>query len=592
MITVAQLLPVTPTGKTWALLWRSVKKTPWQFALLIMLFLASSLISLVMPLTVGLLIDRASTGQLTGFPWGFLGAIAAATIGGALLTRAWTFQGQRLGVRLNRDLGIDLVDASLSLDAQTVEDAGSGDLLSRLTDDIDSVRQVLAQGLPEFGFIVVMMLVTIGSIFTVNPYIGLVTVPMVVVMTVMLSIFLPRIGVRIKQKTEAVSAFTVASTENIRGASTIEELGVQQARLRVQQDRAEDVYRIADRLVVIRSTYWALDGFNSYLPLVLSIMWGAVCVQNGWATWGDAATASILLFNMRINADIFTYWLDKLREMSVTMGRVFGVIDLAEHQAQGRATRAEEASTQSAAVAALADAAPSSSQNSVVSLRDVTYGYSAQNPVIRSISLELLPGETVALVGRSGSGKTTLARLIAGSLTADRGSVLVQGQPVGNGLYPTQVDQAGRPALLICTQEAHLFLGTVSENMLVAAPAASHQQQLDALEAVGADWVAHLPNGLETEIGGSAHELTRDQIQQLALARIVAANPHAVILDESTTQLDLADARESLRAVMQGRAVIIISHDARIASLADRAVLLEEGELVAEGSPAEIFARA
>lgn len=589
---VAKLLPVTSTGKTWALLWRSIKKTPWQFTLLMVLFVASSLISLVMPLTVGQLIDRASTGQLTGFPWAFLAAIGVATLVGALLTRAWTFQGQRLGVRLNRDLGIELVDAALNLDAQTVEDAGSGDLLSRLTDDIDSVRQVLAQGLPEFGFIVVMMLVTIGSIFAVNPYIGLVTVPMVIFMTVMLSIFLPKIGVRVKERTEAISAFTVAATENIRGASTIEELGVQQARQSVQHNRAEDVYRIADRLVVMRSTYWALDGFNSYLPLVLSIVWGAVCVQNGWATWGDAATASILLFNMRINADIFTFWLDKLREMSVTMGRVFGVIDLAEHQAQGRASRAEETSTQSAAVAALADSAPSAGEGGAVSLRDVTYGYSAQNPVIRSISLELAPGETVALVGRSGSGKTTLARLIAGSLTADRGSVLVQGQPVGNGLYPTQVDQAGRPALLICTQEAHLFLGTVSENIQVAAPGASTQQQEQALHAVGANWIDDLPKGLETEVGGNAHELTRDQVQQLALARIVAANPHAVILDESTTQLDLADARESLAAVMEGRAVIIISHDARIASLADRAVLLEEGQLVAEGSPAEIFARA
>ncbi len=166
------------------------------------------------------------------------------------------------------------------------------------------------------------------------------------------------------------------------------------------------------------------------------------------------------------------------------------------------------------------------------------------------------------------------------------------GRPVGGGYYPTWLDDEGRPALLVCTQEAHLFVGSLAENLTVAAPQASDQQMLAALEAVGAHWTADLEEGLETQLGASGPELSRDQIQQLALARILLANPRAVILDESTTQLELADASTALGALMKGRAVIIISHDARIASLADRAILLEEGQIVAQGSPAQIFERA
>ncbi|MBM7050621.1 ABC transporter ATP-binding protein [Rothia sp. ZJ1223] len=581
---MSHLLPVAPTKITWRMLMRNALKTPGQFVALLVLFVLSSLTALATPVIIGRLIDAASLGYLTGFPWGFIAAIALAVVAGALLTRAWSFQGQKIGIRLNRDLGIDMVGSALTLDAQTVEDAGAGDLLSRLTDDVDSIRQTLAQGLPEFMYITVYMLLTAATIFAVNPYIGLVTVPMFVLMAIMLSIFLPKIGRLTLNRTEAMSAFTVVANENMRGASTIRELGVVQARQEVQSARTEDVFRISRQMVGLRATYWAIDGFNAYMPLLLSVGWGAYCVERGWASWGDAATASIMLFGMRVNADIFTYWLDKLREMSVTMGRVFGVIDLAQQQKSRRSLVHQESVADTVASAR--------GENSIVSCQSVVYGYNPEKPVIRGINLEIQPGESLALVGRSGSGKTTLARLIAGSLTADSGTISVAGHLVGNGLYPTDHGADARPRLLICTQEAHLFAGTLADNMTVAAPDVTAEEQIAALHAVGAHWVDEVPQGLATEVGANGFELTRDQVQQLALARIVAANPHLVILDESTTQLDLADARESLAAVMQGRAVIIISHDARIASLADRAVLLENGELIAEGSPAEIFARA
>ena len=212
----------------------------------------------------------------------------------------------------------------------------------------------------------------------------------------------------------------------------------------------------------------------------------------------------------------------------------------------------------------------------------MTFGYAPEQPIMHNINLTINPHESVALIGRSGSGKTTLARLISGSLTPDTGTINIMGQPIGHGIFPTQLATDGRPKLLICTQEAYQFIGTITDNMTVAKPNASEDEITQALHEVNATWINHLPQGIHTIIGKDQHELTRDQIQQLALARIVLANPHAVVLDESITQLELTDATTSLKPIFHNKAVIVISHDARIASLATRSIHLEDGKIIAE----------
>lgn len=319
--------------------------------------------------------------------------------------------------------------------------------------------------------------------------------------------------------------------------------------------------------------------------------------MQGWASWGAVATASIMVFSLRVMADILGHHTNNIRLMLVNMGRVFGVVNLAKAQREKRtaernAAREKLRSNPNEApvdthLIERAEAAGHFSH--AIECRGVSYGYSSQALVLENINVTISRGECLALVGRSGSGKTTLARLIGGSLTALEGTIRVLGKPVGNGDFPTDAHVDGRPRLLVCTQEAHIFFGTVADNFTAVAPEATEQQIGHTLDAVGARWWRTLPRGLNTQISGGDFELTRDQVQQLALARIVLANPHAVILDESTTQLELVDATESLRAVLADRAVLIISHDARIASLADRAVLLEDGKITAEGTPTEIF---
>lgn len=577
---MSQLLPIAPAKITWRIIAGSIMKTPWHIAAIFLIFAASSLLELVIPWQIGHLIDQALQGTLTGFPWETLTIMGAAVLASGAVNRLWVYQSQVVGTRVNKDLGIQMIESSLNLDTQTVEDAGSGDLVARITDDLDSVRQIITDGIPEFIAVCINILVIIGAVFILSPALGLMSIPMLLIEVALFSFFLPRIAVGIKKRTTASSALTTTITENVHGMNTAKELSILPAREQVFEEKTRDYFLISDKLIQLRALFWALDSFAAYTPVLLSIIWGAYCVNHGWTTWGNVATASVLVFNMRVNADIFSYWLDRIREMTITMGRIAGVINLAEqqstrrHQATQNQTNTEQTNTPDA-----------------ITLHNVNFSYTPNNPIISNINLKLQQGQTLALVGRSGSGKTTLARLIAGSLTATEGNISVMGQPVGNGQYPTIPGTDGRPPLLICTQEAHLFIGTIADNLTAIAPNATNTQMLTALHTVGAHWIDQLPESIHTKIDTENHALTRDQIQQLALARIALANPHVVILDESTTQLELADARTSLAGIMAKRAVIIISHDARIASLADHAILLHNGTITAEGTPTEIFAQ-
>jgi ATP-binding cassette subfamily C protein len=205
---------------------------------------------------------------------------------------------------------------------------------------------------------------------------------------------------------------------------------------------------------------------------------------------------------------------------------------------------------------------------------------------VRGVDLDLRPGERLALVGPSGAGKSTLGRLLAGLEVPRTGAVTVGGVPVA------RLDRAERRRhIVLVTQEHHVFLGTVRDNLLVADPEATDAALHAALDTVGAPLDA-LPDGLDTRLGagGPAGALA----QQLALARVVLADPHTVVLDEATALLDPATARRTERALaaaLVGRTVVAVAHRLHTAHAADRVAVMEDGRLTELGTHAELVAR-
>jgi ABC-type multidrug transport system fused ATPase/permease subunit len=209
--------------------------------------------------------------------------------------------------------------------------------------------------------------------------------------------------------------------------------------------------------------------------------------------------------------------------------------------------------------------------------------------VLHGIDLTIEPGERLAMVGPSGAGKSTLGRLLAGIHAPTAGAVTVGGVPLASLPFDRL-----RSHVALVTQEHHVFIGTVRDNLVMARPGVTDDEVRAALSAVDAlDWVDALPSSLDTVVGTGGHTIPPAQAQQLALARLVLADPHTLVLDEATSLIDPRAARHlerSLAAVLQGRTVIAIAHRLFSAHDADRVAVVEDGRITELGSHAELVA--
>jgi ABC-type multidrug transport system fused ATPase/permease subunit len=223
-----------------------------------------------------------------------------------------------------------------------------------------------------------------------------------------------------------------------------------------------------------------------------------------------------------------------------------------------------------------------------ISATDVRFSYVPGRDVLHGVDLSLGVGERLAMVGPSGAGKSTLGRLLAGIHPPRTGSVTVGGV----GLTELPLPSLRRHVALV-TQEHHVFVGTIRDNLALAAPpGATDDSLLSALSAVDArEWVLALPFGLDTVVGSGGRALTPPQAQQIALARLVLADPHTLVLDEATSLIDPRAARHlerSLAAVLSGRTVVAIAHRLFSAHDADRVAVVEDGRIAELGSHDEL----
>jgi ATP-binding cassette subfamily C protein len=533
-------------------------------AIVLALHSAAAVAGLATPWLLGRIVDEVAAGAGTGTVDRLALAIGGCVLVQGFLTRYAQYAGHRFGERAIARLRERFVWQTLRLPVSVVENAGTGDLATRSSVDVGTVGTTVRDVLPVIVLSSAELALLFGAVFLLDPLLGLVALVGLPSIFAVTRWYLRRAGAAYLAEGAATAELTDALTATAEGARTVEALGLEGVRLRHGTERIGRVWATRRATLALRSVFFPVIEASYPLPIAAVLLVGGLFLADGRFTLGEVVAAALYLQRAIEPLDWLLQWIEQAQRGIASFARVLGVGEVpSEPGGAGSAPRGER-----------------------LVVRGARFGYAEGHDVLHGIDLEVHTGERLAIVGPSGAGKSTLARLLAGIDAPREGVVSLGGCPV------TDLDPAERRRrIALVTQEHHVFIGSLRDNLAFAAPGASDEQMRSALAAVGAAWYIDLPEGLDTQLGDGALELSAADAQQLALARLVLADPHTLILDEATAALDPTTARRTeraLAAVLAGRTVIAIAHRLNTAHEADRVAVLEDGRIAELGSHHEL----
>jgi len=576
------ILPVATRREVRAYARRLMLRHPGRLATALALHGVAATAGLISPRLIGNLVQEVGNGRLTA-PHVDL---VALTIGGlimfqAVVLRCAVYSSTRLGEMVLAQLREEFVRQVLALPLSTVERAGSGDLLTRTTRDVDAMSRAARMAVPETLIAIVTGSFAVGALILNGPLLALPCLTAVPLLFGATRWYLSRARDGYLAENAAYAELTEGLTETVAGARTVEALRLQARRVARTQSDLRRAWRAERYTLGLRMVWFPLVELGYVIPVVATLGLGGLFTLRGSASIGQLTAATLYVQQLIDPLDRLLTWVDELQVGGAALARLLGVALVPADRAEsGRVPVGEH-----------------------LVAREVRYAYAPGTDVLHGIDLCLRPGERLAMVGPSGAGKSTLGRLLAGIHAPRSGAVTVGRVPL---VELPLGELRGQVALV--TQEHHVFLGTLRDNIALGATAAAaadgvgadglggqrvpDDQIRRALAAVdGLDWAERLPDGLDTMVGSGQLTLSPAQAQQVALARLVLANPHTLVLDEATSLLDPRAARHlerSLAAVLDGRTVVAIAHRLHTGRDADRVAVVENGRISELGSHDEL----
>jgi len=535
------------------------------FAVLVAVNAVAVIASITGPYLLGGLVEDLSDGVTDLHLERTAAVFALALVVQTVFTRTMRLRGAMLGEEMLADLREDFLVRSVGLPPGVLERAGTGDLLSRITTDIDRLANAMREAVPQLAIGVVWAGLLLGALTVTAPPLALAVLIALPVLVVGCRWYFRRAPSAYRSEAAGYAAVAAALAETVDAGRTVEahRLGARRVALsdrRVAEWTAWERYTLFLRSVlfpVINTTYVTILG--------AVLLLGGWFVMEGWITVGQLTTGALLAQMMVDPIGLILRWYDELQVAQVSLARLVGVREIEPDAGDdlvgpdGREVRAEE----------------------------VRFGYRAGVDVLHEVSLDVAPGTRLALVGPSGAGKSTLGRLLAGIYAPRAGSVSLGGAELSR-----MTAERVRTHVALVNQEHHVFVGSLRDNLLLARTDAEDAELWASLAAVDADgWAKALDAGLDAEVGSGGLALTPAQAQQIALARLVLADPHTLVLDEATSLLDPRAARHlerSLARVLDGRTVVAIAHRLHTAHDADRVAVVEDGRITELGSHDEL----
>ncbi|UPK76006.1 ABC transporter ATP-binding protein/permease [Nocardioidaceae bacterium SCSIO 66511] len=544
---------------------------PRELSAVIGLHAFAAIAGLVVPRLIGDLVEDVENGTTRGHIDEIALIIAVALGVQTILTRYARFASTKFGENLLARLREDFVKNSLGLPLGVVERAGTGDLLTRTSRDVEGLSWSVRFAVPETIIAFVTVIFAVGAALLAGPWVAIPCLLGVPILWIGARWYLRRAKDGYLRENASYAAINATLAETVEGARTIEALGTQSRRReQIDADIAES-YAAERYTLWLRTVFFPSAEMGYLIPTVATLLIGGWLHTQGHASLGDVTAATLYVQFLIDPVDRLLGWMDELQVGAASLARLLGVTLVPDDRSPSGETPA----------------------NDRLDVDDVRFSYIEGREVLHGVDLSLSQGERLAMVGPSGAGKSTLGRLLAGIHPPSSGRVSVG--DVGLTDLPLE-DLRGQVALV--TQEHHVFAGTVRENLALVLDDAGTggdgnlRAALDAVDAL--EWADALPDGLDTQVGSGGQLLTDAQAQQLALARLVLADPHTLVLDEATSLIDPRSARHlerSLAAVLHGRTVIAIAHRLYTAHDADRVAVVEDGLISEIGSHDELVQR-
>ncbi|MEU1622601.1 ABC transporter ATP-binding protein [Streptomyces sp. NPDC005722] len=531
------------------------------FAVLVSVNAVAVLASMVGPYLLGRLVEDLAAGHRDLHMGRTMALFAAALAVQTVFVREVRLRGAVLGERMLADLREDFLVRSVGLPPGVLERAGTGDLLSRITTDIDRLSNAMREAVPQLAIAVVWSGLLLGALTATSPPLALAVLVAVPVLLAGCRWYFRRAPKAYRSEAAGYAAVSAVLAESVDAGRTIEahRLG----------DRREELSRTRIRQWVAweRYTMWLrsvlFPVINATYALILAsvLLIGGTLVLHGRMTVGELTTGALYAQMLVDPVNLILRWYDELQVAQVSLARLVGVREVEPGVGDERLTPVGRD----------------------VHADEVRFGYRAGSDVLHGVSLRVRPGTRLALVGPSGAGKSTLGRLLAGIYSPRAGEITLGGAQLAR--MPAE---RVREHVALVNQEHHVFVGTLRDNLLLARAGAGDEELWAALAAVDADgWARALDDALDTEVGSGGTALTPAQAQQVALARLVLADPHTLVLDEATSLLDPRAARHlerSLARVLDGRTVVAIAHRLHTAHDADLIAVVEDGRISELGS--------
>ena len=534
------------------------------------LFLASiaaTVVGLIGPRILGDIVQealgRASVSRIDRLALLLLLCVLAQ----ALLAQLGYLTAKRFGETALARSREGFVTHLLGLPSARIERAGTGDLVGRASRDVEGLRLTAQQGVPTMLNAGATALLTLVALFILSPLEGvtaLVTTPLVILAV---RRYLNRSMSAYLYTNSCYAQLADTLTATVEGSAAIEALRLGRTRIDAADTEIGASYRSELVTLGLRLRLFPVAEFALVAPVGLILLVGGYGYTRGWLDVAQITAGALYVQQLSVPVNQLMDWLDKIQTGGAALARLLGV-GLVPAEGGG-------------------NAAPPAEHAELAASR-VGFSYRPGHEILHDIDLTIRPGERLAVVGPSGAGKSTLGRLLAGISTPSRGQVTLGAVPLNRLSH----EDLRRRAILV-TQDQHVFVGTLRENLELARHGEGDKALWAALEAVAAaEWARALPDGLETRVGSGATELNPAQTQQLALARLVLADPDILVLDEATAALDPTSARDlerSLAGVLEGRTVISIAHRLNTAHDADRIAVIDGGRITELGTHDELL---